>query len=179
MITHKQGIMILGVIVALACTIGISIAGTPISQRLINFDATRLSDFTNMKYRAENYFRSNSRIPYNMSDLANGGELPTDPESGNQYEYQKVTDSSYKFCTVFSTDSVEIRKKGQALNTYDTSYPENDNQTHKKGYDCITYMIPDYMLNDQKSPTIVPYRLPTAQPTSKRPTPTVPPYRLQ
>ena len=148
----------LGVLVALACTIGISIAGTPISQRLINFDNTRLGDFTTMKYRVENYFRSHSRIPYNMSDLANGGDLPTDPESGNQYEYQKITDTSYKLCAVFSTDSGETREKEKALNTSYPMYLDSDNQNHKKGYDCLSYTIPDYMLNEARVPSAAPMK---------------------
>lgn len=151
---HVQGIIALGIVVVISCAIGISVVGTPLSQRLINFDNTRIADFSRLKYQIEGYYRTNSVLPLNITDLERTGTVPKDPETGNQYEYHKVTETSYKFCTVFSTDSEQIDKRQGGRESYAYPAPGGTDTNHTKGYDCISYILPDHIL---KTATPTPY----------------------
>lgn len=150
---HKLGIMLLGIVVGVSCVVGITIVGSPVSQRHINFDTTRIGDFQNMKYQVEEYYRQNSRLPLNMTEIeriySSTAQLPKDPESGNAYTYQTVSTTSYEFCTTFSTDSEEVKERNDGRDAvyYPVRPAGGDDLSHQKGYDCITYTIPAYQLS--------------------------------
>lgn len=163
---------------------GFSIVGTPISQKDIRLDNQRLSDFSNIRYSVEEYYRQQHTVPDSLSDIKtssySGNKLPADykdPESGKPYEYKKTASYTYQFCTKFSTDSERAKKQSGYSYYYDTSEVNNK---HKKGYDCVTYNIPTYVRTDTlykplTNPTITKVPLSTNTPAPKStatPTPT-------
>ncbi|HSW47552.1 MAG TPA: hypothetical protein VLG67_00580 [Candidatus Saccharimonadales bacterium] len=149
------GITILGIFVLIVCIVGFSIIGTPISQKAIRFDETRISGFTTIKTAVEDYYSTNKQLPISLSELKfTYAPEPKDPESKESYKYEKVTSSDYKLCSTFSTDSEEVKKKNQ--NSYPTYYYGSTNENvHKKGNDCIKYSLPTYL---------IPYSDPTPTP---------------
>lgn len=146
---HKQylSIIILGILVAIVCITGFSIIGSPISQRGIKLDQTRMSDFASIKSEIENYYSLNKILPQSLSSLTfTYAPEPKDPESKQSYTYEKISDIDYKLCTTFSTDSEEVKKKTNTSPNYEYYYDSVNKSIHKKGYDCITYQLPKYLM---------------------------------
>jgi hypothetical protein len=153
---HYGAVIMLGAFGLLVLGIGLSLVGSPISQKKIRLDEIRISDFSNLKYDVESYYRNNKILPLSLKDL-NAYNNIIDPETQKEYEYKKTSDFTYEFCTVFSTDSEEVAKRQNKRNYYD-SY-SGTNQKHKEGYDCIIYQIPQY----DRSPVNIQYTYPTPQ----------------
>jgi len=151
---YKIFLIELGVLCAVLIGVSFYIAGTPLSQRAINLDETRLNDFQEIKYQVDNYFRDNQNLPQTLNDLGNGINASlADPETQQTYTYSRVSDIEYQLCTVFSTDSNEVG--------YDQyRYYGLNNRSHKKGYGCIKYKIESYLI----TPTPTPYTLKTPYP---------------
>lgn len=146
-------IALLNVLVVLVIIGGFVIGGTPASQRDRVLDNTRLSDFSTIKYRIEDYYRTNRELPSALSQLIGKLSLQ-DPETKENYTYIVISSTSYKLCTKFSTDSE--RETDEYYYTY-----SSNQQKHKKGYDCVLYNISDYITNPRtqnyySTPTPVP-----------------------
>jgi hypothetical protein len=140
---HYGAVIMLGAFGLLVLGIGISLAGSPISQKKIRLDEIRTTDFNNLKYDIENYYRNNSKLPTLLSEL-NRVDSISDPETKKSYEYKVTTPFSYELCTEFSTDSLEVAKSKGGGSRYGYTSYNNTNTNHKAGYDCISYTIPDY-----------------------------------
>ncbi len=143
---YKIFLIELGILCAVLVGVSFYIAGTPISQRAINLDKTRLNDFQEIKYRIDNYYRDNQKLPRTLDEL--GGTVNSnsiDPESKQKYSYSIKSNSGYQLCTTFSTDSVETG--------YDEyRYYALEDRSHKKGYDCIEYKIEAYLITPSPTP---------------------------
>lgn len=115
--------------------LGFNEGGSPRAQKLKALDTQRVSDMNSLRYSIENYYQTNKKLPQNLDQLSPKPNK-TDPETKNPYEYKTSSDISYQLCTNFATDTT-------TANNNDLIY--NGNQTHKKGYDCITYTLPNYI----------------------------------
>src|SRR3989338_10485869 len=135
---YKIVLIELGVLCAVLVGVSFYIGGTPISQRAINLDETRLNYFQEIKYQIDNYYRDNQSLPKTLHDLAGRiNNNSTDPETKQKYSYSIVSNIEYQLCTSFSTDSEEAG--------YDEyRYRPLEGKTHKKGYDCIKHKIESY-----------------------------------
>ena len=131
---------VLGVLVIAIIIGGFVIGGTPISQRAIALDKTRLSDFSTIKYHVEDYYRGNQKLPSNLSDLKGTLNIK-DPETKKEYSYTSVSGTSYKLCTVFSTDSTKKDDQNNYVYNYNTQY------SHPKGYYCFDQKLSDVVTN--------------------------------
>lgn len=119
--------------------------GSPFHTRALKLDQQRLSDFVNIKYSVTSYYTTNYRLPTKLSELPKDYYSTSliDPETNKPYDYVIVSDATYKLCTEFSTDSNE-EKNGQETSLYGVSGlygPLSSDTTHKKGYDCISYVM--------------------------------------
>lgn len=131
--------------------------GSPWQKRAQKLDQVRMENFTSLTYSIQTYFTTYQRLPNLLSDLSNAENNIKDPETGEIYEYIIVDNNNYKLCTKFGTDSSVNKKEGGSSkvvpnvigldDTYDTSRGKN----HKKGYDCISYSIPNYYLNNNSN----------------------------
>lgn len=133
------------IVVALLIT-GFVIGGTPVSQRLVALDTTRLADFSALQTSIIAYYQNHVRLPEKLSDLSLP-TLPTDPVTRQAYIYQPTTATSFKLCAEFATDSSKTNPSDSLR-----AYPISSEYTHKKGYDCVTYNIPDYVVPGVPTP---------------------------
>lgn len=148
---HKLFIIGLGVFVALLIGVGISLAGNPVNQQAIRYDEKRYSDFQQIKYQIDEYYRGNLKVPAALDALPGRDNLNfTDPETEQPYEYQVVNKTSYRLCTTFSTNAEDLKEYG---NVY-FDYPVQ----HTQGYSCVEMEVPAYIQNTVNTPEQVPAR---------------------
>ncbi|CAN5216413.1 hypothetical protein BH09PAT2_BH09PAT2_08040 [soil metagenome] len=148
----------LGLLCAIIVAASFSITGNPASQKSINLDRARLSDFSSIKYTIESYYRQNGQLPNSLQDMsAITRDVLNDPETKQPYTYRKDSSNSYSLCTVFSTDSSAL--------TSESDYYYGDSIKYSKGFSCITYNTNAYV------PTSTPF-IPTS---TLFPSPTVTP----
>lgn len=136
----------LGLFVFIVVVLGISLAGNPSVQRDKSVDATRISDFSSLKYEIERYYQETGKLPKKLTDLKS--RIPVkDPKTKTEYDYIVETEITYKLCAEFSLDTRE-----ETDDRYSNSSYYNE-QKHKKGYDCIEYKLSDYIIKPTVSPT--------------------------
>lgn len=151
---YKSFLIALGIFCVILVAASFMIAGTPVSQQSVSLDQIRINNFNEIHTRMDEYYRKNSALPESLKSLGLSEKLAdailVDPVSKSIYEY-KLTDNPYTYdiCTTFSTDSMESDYQNY-------QYSEND-LSHVKGYDCITYRISSYIL----TPSPAPVRLPS------------------
>jgi hypothetical protein len=109
----------------------------PIERRKERIDQMKLNDFEQIKYPIQTYFEKNKTLP----DSLNSNNLNIDSAMkqkivDNGYVYEVVEPSKFKLCTVFETDTAETTSGND-------NYYYGVIAKHKKGYDCIFYVITD------------------------------------
>jgi len=148
MIKEYVGILVVGVIIALILITGFSVVGSPVSQRLVSLDTTRLSDFNSIKWALVRYYEYNKKLPADLDEVVRDRTLSyeelqlKDPETGKNYEYKIVTPTSYKLCTSFSVGSKDLR--GKTSQAYLLTLYEDDDRgllTFEKGFNCLEYKL--------------------------------------
>lgn len=162
--------LLLLTIVAIATISGVFLKnGLPISRQALALDNTRLQDFTNISYAVESYYAQQGKLPEKLSEISLNGPYADikDPQSKEGYGYIVRGEREYQLCTTFSASYDEAKKYDSTIDyQYPTSQPKK-NFTYKKGYSCITYIIPS---------TVYPYNstIPVITPPLLTPTPTQP-----
>ena len=101
------GFVILAVIFAVGY--GIYIVGSPAGQRLLRFDARRVSDLQNISQTIDTYWHLNEELPGALEELQGSrfyyARSIQDPATQQPYEYRVVDGNQYQLCAVFDTDS--------------------------------------------------------------------------
>lgn len=117
----------------------------------ITADQNRFFDYSILSNGVNSYFVMQGRLPTSLSELE---KLQSPHYPINEYQYDKTSDTSYNLCTSFSTD----KYMNQTSSYTKLYYPTESNFEHKKGRDCMTYYIQDYMLPLSK---LMPVDVPT------------------
>jgi hypothetical protein len=138
-------ILVVGTIVS-----GFFIIGTPAQARLYNFDQEKVNDLQTIQSQVVSYWQSKAALPNTLADLndpISGFAVPVDIQTGQAYEYDKVTALSFKLCATFNAvgDSSGVQTYPAAVGG------PQDNWAHEAGHDCFLR-------------TIDPQRYPTASP---------------
>ena len=120
---------------------GFIVGGTPASLQEIALDTKRISDFETIKQAVDFYFKENNKLPVSTDKLNMQTKL-VDPTTYKQYDYEIISNSSYKLCAEFSTDS----------NQTENMYPSSSIKKHNKGYDCVIYQVSNIGLPGIRQP---------------------------
>ncbi len=117
-------------------------------QEAIAYDNQRLYDISINDYHISKYYIDHNQLPENLVVLASSEKNDTqsvsppvlqDPQTERAYAYAPESNSTYKICTTFSTDTRHDRKLANAYTTYITTQLERYAKSvyHNKGYDCL------------------------------------------
>jgi hypothetical protein len=90
---------------------GFLIIGSPSTQRQERFDKERVFNLQSIQSEVASYWQHKEALPVELVDLEDsitGFVVPTDPESGETYEYNMVSDLSFELCAVFARPSAEV-----------------------------------------------------------------------
>ncbi len=129
----KLAAIISSAIIALGIIAGFFIIGSPAEQRARRFDERRISDLQFLQVQIVDYWRRQEKLPQSLEDLQNdvvNFELPSDPVSGQPYDYKVKDDLTFELCANFALASEE---RGMAK--------FNQQWQHPAGYYCFSYTI--------------------------------------
>ena len=106
--SHKKWTAAAAVAILIAIVLGFSVIGSPRTQRLIRYDNQRISDLQNIQWQIINYWQKVGAVPASLevvADPISGFVIPTDPETGEQYEYHLKNSQTFELCANFSLPS--------------------------------------------------------------------------
>lgn len=93
-------VLVLGAIV-----LGFAVVGSPRTQRLLRYDAQRVQDMQNIQWQLVSHWQTKRALPATLAELTadkiSGWQNPTDPETGEPYEYERTTNLSFRLCSEF------------------------------------------------------------------------------
>ncbi|OHB19118.1 MAG: hypothetical protein A3F96_00990 [Parcubacteria group bacterium RIFCSPLOWO2_12_FULL_40_10] len=124
--------------------------GSPFSQRLRRFDERRVSDLQNIQYQIVNYWQVKRTLPQNIDQLRDdiaGFIPPSDPETGETYEYRVLALLQFELCANFKTSNKQDSKIGKVpvpAAPRGSYYPypiTEDNWSYDVGKTCFTRTI--------------------------------------
>lgn len=135
-------------VAVLTVAAGFLIVGTPQAMRGMRFDADRVNALQNIQWQIGEEFRKNQTVPANLSfmtDEISGMQEPRDPETNASYEYEKLSDTSFRLCATFSEPSSDMEGKGSYGRDIGMAYPVgggmDENWKHDAGRTCYTRTI--------------------------------------
>lgn len=99
-------VLVLGSIIA-----GFLVIGSPATQRAFRQDSQRVSDLESIQWQIINYWQQKGEVPASLSvvgDPLSGWEMPTDPKTNAQYEYEKTGNLSFNLCANFDRSTPKV-----------------------------------------------------------------------
>jgi hypothetical protein len=123
------------VLVILVLAWGFYTMGSPSSQRAKRFDLERVSALQGIQYQVSSYWQDNQKLPASLdmlNDSLDARGIARDPETNQAYEYQPVSNTSFKLCATFSL---------AGNNSYTTPVGAEDNWQHQAGHTCFARSI--------------------------------------
>lgn len=128
---------------------GFFIVGTPWQARLYRFDDQKVSDLQGIQSQIVTWWQAKQKLPGTLADLNNslsGYQVPTDPQSGDAYEYIPGEGLSFQLCATFNAPTQPYGQQGRAVVTYPTpagieGYKTNDVWQHDAGRTCFERTI--------------------------------------
>jgi hypothetical protein len=137
------------VLVAGGIISGFLVIGSPLTQRLRLLDETRVGNLKDIQWHIISFRERTGSVPRSLKDMKDpisGYTAPVDPGTKNAYEYEFVSENSFKLCANF-----ELSTKGMGTNeNYDSnvgSTPKligdynNDDWIHDSGKVCFDRVI--------------------------------------
>jgi hypothetical protein len=131
-----------GVLIAVTIIAGFFIVGTPQHARLMRFDSQKVSDLQSIQGEVVNYYQQKGSLPADLSalnDPLSYFTVPSDPQSGTQYEYAPTGPLAFMLCAQFNAQ--DSATKGGTHAMMPTPYGTNDNWQHGEGRQCFTRTI--------------------------------------
>jgi len=113
----KYFIVIVIVIVIVLVLGGFFIIGSPQKERARQFDQQRINDLSSIQWQIISYWQAKGRLPQTLAELKDpisGFFLPTDPETGDAYDYEVREPLSFVLCAFFNleaTDEARLQDK--------------------------------------------------------------------
>ncbi len=124
---------------------GFAYIGSPMKARSIKFDNMRVGDLQTIQSQLiYSHWQQKASLPGALSELVDpisGFSIPTDPETGAEYEYVQTGRLSFKLCATFNLASETFDRN---LKNTPAVYPrmsENENWKHDKGNYCFDRTI--------------------------------------
>jgi len=97
---------------------GFFIVGTPWQARLYRYDDQKVNDLQMLQSQIVNYWQTKETLPVALADLQDqisGFAVPTDPQTGAQYEYKAITLLSFELCAMFNAPTQKYARNASPL----------------------------------------------------------------
>jgi hypothetical protein len=130
------------ILVLAAIVYGFFVMGSPATIRKLRFDEQRVSDLQNIQWQVVNYLQQKGRFPKSLAELEDpisGYRSPTDPRSGEPYEFMLGEGYTFELCAIFEFSSRKESEMSGASHPIKL-WPDglfNENWEHDAGRVCF------------------------------------------
>lgn len=138
---------LLGVLTCCVVAYSFIILGSPFEKRALDMDQKRIQHFNSIHHKLTTYFNTQQKLPSSLKNLPSVEKDLLDPETRNEYDYQMISNNTYKLCTTFAADGKEQDLPARIFRpTYDYS-----TDTHTEGYYCYQYTLQPQQARQQRN----------------------------
>lgn len=98
-----------GVLAVAAIAAGFAMFGSPAAARQYRYDAERVGDLQSIQSETTYYYQQKRELPKTLQDLNSpvlGFTVPTDPATGQMYDYRTTGPLSFELCAAFDRESL-------------------------------------------------------------------------
>ncbi len=128
---------------------GFSVVGSPAEQRERRYDSQRANDLQSLQWQIVSYYQQKGGLPGSIEDLKDpisGYMIPTDPKTGEPYEYKLIGQSAkaFELCATFARKSEIFGVQYAPRPTMSMAEPIGrvpENWQHEAGRTCFTRTI--------------------------------------
>ncbi|MBI4087914.1 hypothetical protein HY418_00835 [Candidatus Kaiserbacteria bacterium] len=137
----------IGALVVISIGSGFFIVGTPWEARLYRFDEQKVSDLQQVQWQLVNFWQSKEKLPVALSELQDpisGFIVPSDPQTGAAYTYEKTGALSFKLCAAFNAETKAYGPSTRTVPVVPAGGTEkaiSDNWQHGAGEVCFERTI--------------------------------------
>lgn len=135
-------------ITTIVVIMGFFIAGSPKQARIRQLDQKRIQDLQFIQQEIVNYWINKAELPTSLSQIKDdirGLILPHDPETKEEYQYQKTNILSFKLCANFTEASPNYPKDSSiTIPQYpieSLGFINKTNWSHPQGFFCFERTI--------------------------------------
>ncbi len=124
-------------VVVFVIAFGIYSVGSPTDARKVRFDERRTQDLSSIQWELVNYWQKKQVLPtelVELNDPLSSFTMPTDPVTGEVYEYQKIGDLRFELCADFTLPTQQASNIAYGPKTFDSF-------DHKEGRQCFERTI--------------------------------------
>lgn len=135
--------VITSIIVLISLVVGFAVMGSPSLIRKMKLDNTRVSDLSSITREVSFFWQNQAKLPTKLEDVTktrNYYSLPTDPETGEAYEYRTTGKTSFEVCAVFDRSNKEDSEADKRSSGYYDDY-QNTKWDHTAGRNCFPQII--------------------------------------
>lgn len=153
----KQVGIAAGALVLIAIVSGFFIMGTPGEVRLVRFDNQKISDLQSIQWEIVNFWQQKQALPADLQELSDplrGYVIPKDSQTGEEYGYERTSNSSFRLCATFNAESQGGSEASRAMYYYEGV--DSENWQHGVGEICFDRTIdPERYPAFTKTPTAI------------------------
>jgi hypothetical protein len=133
-------------LIVLTILSGFIIIGTPQTQRAYRIDEQRVSDLQGLQYQVLSYWQRKQALPATLSalnDPLSNYSVPTDPQTGAQYEYKSTSALSFELCATFGavSQSLDMVTTPEPAGLSRSGSIQSDSWQHAAGRACFVRTI--------------------------------------
>jgi hypothetical protein len=144
------------IVLVAAIVLGFVLVGSPMQQRLVRLDETRVSDLQLIQNEVVNFYATKHTLPASLRELStslNGFNAPVDPETSAAYEYIPAADAineirNFELCASFATTDIGTTLKSGVYPEPRSVYIDpvyGGNWSHTTGRVCFTRTVDSSM----------------------------------
>lgn len=137
------------VVMIISVAIGFFTVGSPAHQRNLRLDKERIQNLQWIQNEITEYWRNKEKLPDSIESLKSdirGFTPPLDPETKESYKYEIVDTYTFKLCTNFKTESLDVKMETKPYYPERFLYETNQNWSHGAGTTCFERTIdPDFL----------------------------------
>jgi len=147
-------------VVAIAIAVSLYVIGSPQTARLRRFDDLRTQNLQFIQDQVFSYWQYKKTVPATLADLVDdihGVTVPSDPETGMAYSYEKKGSEQFTLCANFSLPTKDAVFPDTTKPVYPSPYyygPYLGNQSweHAAGRTCFDRTIDKDRYEKQQKP---------------------------
>ncbi len=107
---YKPFALVAVIVIAAVIITGLVVAGLPQSKRLLRLDDQRAVDLSSVHNQVLTFWKAKSRLPKDTAEIQSADvygawKMPTDPTTGESYEYRVISAKTFELCAVFQVDT--------------------------------------------------------------------------